>query len=150
MADNDLALGRLVEFLSRTPYWKNMAIVVTEDDAQGGADHIDAHRSLLMVISPYAQKGYVSHEHTSFGSIFKTFWNILGIPYLNQYDAGATDLADLFTSKPDDSPYQAIKPDLRLFDSEKAYSPLDNRFDWKALHQGPVLDDVKYIAEESR
>ncbi len=148
MADNDLALGRLVEFLSKTPYWENMAIVVTEDDAQGGADHIDAHRSILMVISPYAKKGYVSHAHTSFGSIFKTFWNILGIPYLNQYDAGATDLADLFAAKPDDSPYQAITPDPRLFDPEKAYSPLDKRFDWKALHQGPGLDDVKYIVEK--
>jgi YVTN family beta-propeller protein len=56
MADNDLALGRVIEFLSRTPYWKNMLIVVTEDDSQNGVDHIDAHRSLLMVISPFAQK----------------------------------------------------------------------------------------------
>ncbi len=56
MADNDLALGRTIEFLSKTPYWKNMMIVVTEDDPQGGVDHVDAHRSLLMVASPYAKK----------------------------------------------------------------------------------------------
>lgn len=56
MADNDLALGRLVEFLSHTPYWKEMAIIVTEDDSQDGRDHIDAHRSILLVISPYAKK----------------------------------------------------------------------------------------------
>lgn len=149
MADNDLALGRLVEFLSKTPYWKNMAIVVTEDDAQGGVDHVDAHRSILMVISPYARKGHISHTHTSFGSIFKTFWNILGIPYLNHYDAGAADLADMFTAKPDPQPYKAILPDPRLFDPEKAYSPLDKRFDWKALYQGPGLDDVQYLAKES-
>ncbi|MBA4058661.1 MAG: hypothetical protein C0490_28350, partial [Marivirga sp.] len=69
MADNDLALGRVVEYLSHLPQWKNMMIVVTEDDAQGGNDHIDAHRSLLMIISPYAKKSFVSHNHYSFGSI---------------------------------------------------------------------------------
>ncbi len=107
MMDNDLALGRLVEFLSHTPYWKNMAIIVTEDDAQDGQDHVDAHRSILMVISPYAKTNHVSHVHTSFGSIFKTFWNILGLPYLNQYDATATDLADMFRNEPDFTPYDA-------------------------------------------
>lgn len=148
MADNDLALGRLVEFLSRTPYWKNMAVVVTEDDAQGGVDHVDAHRSILMVISPYAKKDYIGHTHYSFGSIFKTFWHILGLPYLNQYDAGATDLYDLFETKPDLTPYNAIAPDLRLFNPEKAYDPLDAEFDWSALDEGPVLDDVEYIQED--
>ncbi|UCG26821.1 MAG: hypothetical protein JSV24_07520, partial [Bacteroidales bacterium] len=59
MADNDLAVGRIVEFLSHTPYWKNMAIFITEDDAQNGVDHVDAHRSILMVISPYAKRNYV-------------------------------------------------------------------------------------------
>jgi len=76
-------LGRAVEFLSRTPYRKNMLIVITEDDPQGGVDHVDAHRSLLMVISPYAKRNYVGHQHNSFGSIFKPFWHVLGIPYLN-------------------------------------------------------------------
>lgn len=148
MADNDLALGRLVEFLSKTPYWKNMAIVVTEDDAQGGVDHVDAHRSILMVISPFAKSGHISHTHTSFGSIFKTFWNILGIPYLNQYDAGASDLSDLFHPVADFRPYKAVLPDPRLFDPQKAYSPLDKRFDWRALKESPKLDDVEYIVEE--
>ena len=100
MADNDLAVGRIVEYLSHTPYWKNMMIVITEDDAQNGVDHIDAHRSILMVISPWVKKDYVSHVHYSFGSIFKTFWNILGLPYLNQYDAAANDLGDFFPTYP--------------------------------------------------
>ena len=68
MADNDLALGRTIEYLSHTAYWKNMLIVVTEDDAQNGVDHIDAHRSLLMVISPWVERDEVSHVHYSFGS----------------------------------------------------------------------------------
>ncbi len=143
MADNDLALGRLVEYLSHTPYWKDMAIVVTEDDPQGGVDHIDAHRSILMVISPYARQGHVSTVHYSFGSIMKTFWHVLGIPYLNQYDAGATDLADFFTATPDTTPYTAIAPDLRLFDPQKAFDPFDEEFDWEALAESPVMDDVE-------
>jgi len=141
MVDNDLAVGRIVEFLSNSPYWKNMAIIITEDDAQNGVDHIDAHRSVLMVISPYARKDYVSNVHYSFGSIFKTFWNILGLPYLNQYDAGATDLSDMFTGTPDFSPYVALPADIRIFDPQKALTPLDEKFDWKSLDDSPVLDN---------
>lgn len=145
MADNDLAVGRVVEFLSHTPYWKNMAIIVTEDDAQGGIDHVDAHRSILQVYSPYAKKNHVSHTHYSFGSLFKTFWNIFGIPYLNQYDAGATDLSDFFTNQPDFTPYSAMPVDNRVFDPKKALDPLDEKFDWKALNDSPILDDDDYL-----
>ncbi|MBN2409564.1 MAG: hypothetical protein JXE07_07480, partial [Candidatus Aminicenantes bacterium] len=147
MADNDLALGRLVEFLSRTPFWKNMVIVVTEDDPQNGVDHVDAHRSLLMVISPWAKRGHVSHVHASFGSILKTFWHILGLPYLNQYDAGAGDLADLFAAEADDSPYSALPPDLRIFDPRRALDPLDEDFNWEALDESPVLDNPETIRD---
>ena len=143
MADNDLAVGRIVEFLSHTPYWKNMAIVITEDDAQGGNDHVDAHRSVLMVISPYAKKNYVGSQHYSFGSIFKTFWNILGIPYLNQYDAAATDFGDLFTDQPDFTPYNAFPVDPRIFDPKKALTPMDAKFDWKAVIESPRLDNLE-------
>lgn len=148
MADNDLALGRIVEFLSHTPYWDSMAIFVTEDDSQDGQDHVDAHRSLLMVYSPYAKKNYVGHQHYSFGSIFKTFWNILGTPYLNQYDAAASDLSDMFTSEPDFTPYQAAPSDLRILDPQKLLDPFDENFDWKAVIESPVLDNVEGFIEE--
>jgi YVTN family beta-propeller protein len=140
MADNDLALGRVVEFLSHTPYWKNMLIIVLEDDPQGGVDHIDAHRSPLMVISPYVKRKYVGHVHYSFGSVFKTFWKILNVPYLNQYDATATDLGDMFTNKPDFTPYNALPIDPRIFDPQKALDPFDEKFDWKAFSQSEELD----------
>lgn len=143
MADNDLAIGRTIEFLSRTPYWKNMAIFITEDDPQGGVDHVDAHRSLLMVISPYTKKNYIGKWHYSFGSIFKTFWHILGVPYLNQYDAGATTLADLFTETPDFTPYNAIPADLKVFDPHKALTPIDEKFDWKAFAASEELDKTE-------
>jgi len=129
MMDNDLALGRLVDFLSHTPYWKNMAILVTEDDPQGGVDHVDAHRSIAMVISPYAKKGHVSHVHTSFGSLMKTMWNVLGVPYLNQNDASVADMADCFMDSPDPTPYVALPVDTDIFDPEKAMTPLDENFD---------------------
>jgi len=145
MADNDLALGRLVEFLSRTSHWKDMAILVTEDDPQNGVDHVDAHRSVLMVISPWSKKGWVSHVHSSFGSIIKTAWHILGLPYLNQYDGGAADLADMFSSRPDFSPYSALPADPRIFDPQKALDPLDEKFNWRALRESPLLDDPETI-----
>jgi len=145
MADNDLALGRLVEFLSHTRYWKETAIVVTEDDPQNGQDHVDAHRSLMMVISPYAKKGYVGHVHYSFGSLMKTFWHLLGLPDLNQYDGGAADLADLFTAEADPTPYAAKPVDARIFDPKKALDPLDEKFNWKALEDSPKLDDPETI-----
>jgi len=150
MVDNDLAVGRIVEYLTHTPYWNSMAIIITEDDAQNGVDHIDAHRSILMVISPYAKKDFVSKVHYSFGSIFKTFWNILGLPYLNQYDAGATDLSDMFTGIPDFAPYNALPPDIRIFDPQKALSPLDEKFDWNSLNDSPKLDDPKEMVKDQK
>ncbi|MDB4303416.1 hypothetical protein N9934_01315 [Desulfosarcina sp.] len=150
MADNDLAVGRIVEYLSHTLYWENMLILITEDDAQNGVDHIDAHRSILMLISPWIKKDYVSHVHYSFGSLFKTYWNILGLPYLNQYDAGATDLSDFFTSSPDYSPYNALAVDSRMFDPQKALDPFDEKFDWKAVTESPQIDNVEDMFRESK
>jgi YVTN family beta-propeller protein len=150
MADNDLAVGRIVEYLSRTPYWKDMLIVITEDDAQGGVDHVDAHRSVLMLISPWVKKDYMSHVHYSFGSIFKTFWNILGLPYLNQYDAGATDMSDFFTATPDFKPYNAISVDPHMFDPQQALDPFDEDFDWQALENSPQIDNVEDMFRDSK
>jgi YVTN family beta-propeller protein len=150
MADNDLAVGRIVEYLSHTPYWENMLIVITEDDAQNGVDHIDAHRSVLMLISPWVKKDYVSHTHTSFGSIFKTFWNILGLPYLNQYDAGASDLHDFFTDTPNLKPYNALGVNPAMFEPQKALDPFDETFDWKALEESPEIDNPEDMLRESK
>jgi hypothetical protein len=122
VADNDLALGKLVELFSHSPFWKDMAIFVTEDDAQDGRDHVDAHRSLLMVASPYARRG-ASHVHTSMASILKTFNLVFGLPPLNQYDAAASDLADMFTDQPDFTPYEALPSDARIFDPAKVVEP---------------------------
>ena len=127
VADNDYALGRIVEFLSLTPWWREMAIFVTEDDAQGGRDHIDAHRTVFMGIGPYFKRNYVSHVNTSFPGMLKTIFRLLGLPPLNLFDAVASDLSDCFTNTPDYEVYQVRREDPRLFDPAAAREPLDPR-----------------------
>jgi YVTN family beta-propeller protein len=127
VADNDYALGRIVEFLSQTPWWREMAIFITEDDAQGGRDHIDAHRTVFMGIGPYFKRNYVSHVNTSFPGMLKTIFRLLGLPPLNLFDAVASDLSDCFTNTPDYDGYQVAKEDARLFDPAAAREPLDPR-----------------------
>ena len=125
VADNDLALGRIVEYLSHTPWWRDMVIFITEDDAAGGVDHLDAHRTVMMVVSPYAKHGYVAHENSSFSGMLKTVYRMLHIPPLNLYDAVATDLSECFQSTPDFRPYDALPSDLAIFDPAKAREPMD-------------------------
>ncbi len=125
VADNDYALGRIVEFLSNTQWWKEMAVFVTEDNARGGRDHIDSHRTVLMAAGPYIKRSYVSHVHSSFPGLLKTIFRILGVPPLNLYDAAASDLADCFLASPDFTPYRALPVDSRLFNPAAAREPLD-------------------------
>ncbi len=140
MTDNDLALGRIISFLSKTKYWKNMLVVVTEDDPQGGVDHVDAHRSILMMAGPYVKKGYVSHRHANFGSVLKTMYAILGVPPVNQFDASASILDDFFTGTPDLSPYEWEQTDDRIFDPKKAMKKYGRDFDWRKIKQAAKMD----------
>ena len=141
MADNDLALGRIVEFLSHTPYWKNMAIFVTQDDSGGEPDHVDAQRSVLLVISPWAKRGYVSHRHTTILSMHRTLYEIFGLPPLNMFDALANDFADCFTNQPDFRPYRAVPVDPRIFDPEKAKDPKDPDYGQARKLPSIAMDD---------
>ena len=143
MADNDYALGRILEYLSRTPWWPQMAVFITEDDAQGWVDHIDSHRTVLLVASPYAKKNYVSHVNSSFPGLLKTVFRLLGIPPLNLFDAVASDLSDCFTDQPDFTPYQVLPIDPRLFDPAKAKEPLDPE-------PSPRMDDPSVLREQHR
>lgn len=146
MSDNDLALGRLIEIVSQSPWWKETAIFVAEDDAQGYRDTVDAHRSVCMVISPYARSNYVSHTHTNFGSILKTMFLIHGLPPLNQYDAFASDLEDMFTLEPENiEPYHALPVHPEIFDPQKAFDPYDREFNWKAINDFVPLDNQEFL-----
>jgi len=141
VADNDLAVGRILHFLSRTPYWKNMLVIVTEDDPQGGVDHIDAHRSILMMAGPYVKRNYTSNTHANFGSILKVIYNILDIPYVNQYDATASLLDDFFTDKPNYTPYNLVYPSKEIFNPTNAMKRYNRDIDWRKVEKGPEMDD---------
>jgi YVTN family beta-propeller protein len=141
MADNDLALGRVMQTLSHSRWWPEMLVIVAEDDPQGGRDHVDAHRSMLMLAGPHVRRGYVSHTLTSFGSIMRLMFLVLGVPPLNQFDAIASLPLDFFARVPDGTPYVARPLDKRLFDPDAALKPFDRRFDWKGLAASPVMDD---------
>ena len=141
MADNDLALGRMIQFLSHTPYWKNMLVIITEDDPQGGVDHIDAHRSVLMMAGPYVKRHYISHRHANFGSILRVIYTLLGVPAVNHYDQTATVLDDFFTDQPNFTPYQFSFPDKRIFDAEKTLIRYNRTIDWRKIKKTVEMDD---------
>jgi DNA-binding beta-propeller fold protein YncE/phospholipase C len=109
IADNDLALGQCVEALSKSRFWKKMAIFVIEDDPQNGFDHIDGHRSLCLVVSPFTQTGKVVSKFYNQTSVLHTMQRILGVPPMNQLDARAPLMADCFVNKPNLKPYK-VKP----------------------------------------
>jgi YVTN family beta-propeller protein len=107
VADNDLALGRIVEAISHSRYWKESAIFVTEDDSQDGLDHIDGHRTVGLVASPYVKHGRVDRNLFSIINVFRTIEQILGLTPANQYAAAAEPMFSVFTSTPDLTPYIA-------------------------------------------
>ena len=111
VADNDLALGRIVEAISKSRYWKDSAIFVTEDDSQDGLDHVDGHRTVGLVISPYTRRHAVDSTFYSIINIFRTIKQLLGLPAVNQYDLAAQPMFDVFTSHRDLTPY-AARPNI--------------------------------------
>jgi YVTN family beta-propeller protein len=115
MADNDLALGRLVDAVSHSSYWGSTAILVTEDDAQDGPDHVDAHRTLGYVISPYTQTGAVDPRQYDSAALTALLERLLGMPPMSIVDARAPSMWSAFTSKPNFTPYSAIQPQVTPF-----------------------------------
>jgi hypothetical protein len=107
IAENDLALGRLVESITRSRYWKDSAIFVLEDDAQNGPDHVDAHRSPALAISPYVRRGSVDSTLYTTSGMLRTMELILGLQPMSQFDAAALPLWASFQEKPDTTPYTA-------------------------------------------
>ncbi|CAN5488225.1 beta-propeller fold lactonase family protein [soil metagenome] len=142
MADNDLALGRMVEFLSHTPQWKNMLILVTEDDSGGEADHVDAQRSVFLAIGPYVKRSYVSHRHTTITSMHRTLYEIFGLPPLNLFDALSNDFSDCFTATPDFTPYAAAPIDKRLYDWPGSRDKNDP--DYRLARKMPTIERDTY------
>jgi hypothetical protein len=107
VADNDLALGRVIEGLSRSPFWKDMAVFVIEDDPQAGWDHVSGYRTVAMCAGPYVKRGAVVSTQYNTTSLLRTIEQILGLPPMNQFDASATPMFDCFTDEADARPFVA-------------------------------------------
>ena len=113
MADNDLALGRLIEAVSGSKYWRDTVFFVLEDDAQSGPDHVDSHRSVLMVVSAYNKPGVI-HRFVNTTDVLATIEEILGLDAMSQFDYFGRPLREIFSTEADMRPYAAIRPDVDL------------------------------------
>jgi len=120
VAENDRALGRLIDALSHSRFWSETAVFVLEDDAQNGPDHVDCHRSPLLVMSPYVRRGAVDSSFYTTASVLRTIELILGIPPMSQYDAAADPLFAAFTMRPDTAAFASL-PSLWPLDERNAF-----------------------------
>ena len=116
MADNDLAVGKLVEHISKSPIWKNSVIFIVEDDAQNGPDHVDAHRTTAYIAGGYIKHHVVDHTMYSTSSILRTIELILGMPPMTQYDAAATPMWRCFANIADKTPFNSLPSNINLND----------------------------------
>ena len=142
MADNDLALGRIVEGLSHSPFWKDTVVFVVEDDAQNGPDHVDSHRAPLLVISPYNRRGAV-HRFANTTDVLATIEDILGLDSLSHFDTFGRPLHGIFAATPDLTPYQALVPKQPLTDVNPPNAPgatQSLRLDFTAPDAAPAAE----------
>jgi YVTN family beta-propeller protein len=141
-ADNDLAVGMFVDYVSKSRIWKNCAIFILEDDAQNGPDHVDAHRSAAYLISPYVKRNFVDHTMYSTTGIIRTMELILGMPSMTQYDAAATPLWRCFTTNPNFTPYNYLPANINLNDrnpKKGKLAMLSEKFNWSKEDAVPDL-----------
>ena len=160
VADNDLALGQIVERLSQSPAWSTLALFVLEDDAQDGPDHVDAHRSVLLVASPYARSGVVDSTFYTTSSVVRSIGLILGLDPLSQYDAAATPLWNAFSQRSDTTPFLHLRnvwpldelnprafrsriPDRDLARADAADEELLNWEIWTSVRSGSAPPPVR-------
>ena len=150
VADNDLALGRIVEAISHSKYWEETCIFVTEDDPQAGLDHVDGHRTVGLVISPYTKRKQVVSTNYTQINMFRTIENILGIPPLNQFDLAAEPMLDCFTSKPDFTPYTALINNIPLDELNPELTSLTgDALYWAKKSMEQNLDELDRIDEDT-
>lgn len=150
VADNDLALGQIVEGLSKSQFWKKMAIFVVEDDAQDAVDHVDGHRTVALAISPYIKRGSVDSTFYAHQSMLKTIELILGIPPLTIFDLIATDMRASFTEKADYTPYVAVMPRQSIYEVNPPLSALKGKAKAAALASLRMRFDIPDAAPTDR
>jgi YVTN family beta-propeller protein len=144
VADNDLAIGLFLDHLSHSSIWNESLVIMVEDDAQNGPDHVDAHRSVALVAGGYVKKGYVDHTSYSTTSLLRTMELVLGLPPMTQYDAAATPLWRCMNNSPSHEPYSVRPVTVDLNDKNIVHSrwqQMSEKFDFTAEDR---IDDAKF------
>jgi len=150
VADNDLALGRIVEAVSHSRFWPKTCIFVVEDDPQAGLDHVDGHRSVAFVISPYTRRHVVDSSNYNQTSVVRTIELILGLPPMNQFDVSAAPMASCFTNKPVFTPYQVAPNRIPLDEMNPPLAALSGaRWYWAMKSLSLPLDNVDEADEDT-
>jgi len=151
VASNDLGLGRMVEAATRSRFWKEMCIFVIEDDAQNGPDHVDAHRTVGLVLSPYCKRQFLDSTPYTTASMVRTIELILGLPPMTQYDAGATPMFNCFNKTAKLQPYSVRQPKADLVAKNTKQSPFareSSRMNFKEYDLAPEdeLNRILWVA----
>ena len=165
VADNDLALGRVVDAVSHSPYWDDTAIFVLEDDAQDGADHVDAHRSIAFVVSKYspgsssaspAAQPYVEHRFYTTVNLIHTMEMLLGLPPMNQNDAYAPVMSQMFSGAGDQPAYKADYRNLKsgmVYETNKREAPgakISSRMDFSRPDAAPAAQLNRVLWQDQK
>jgi hypothetical protein len=140
MADNDLALGRIIEALSKSPFWGNTVVFVLEDDAQAGTDHVDSHRSPLLVISAY-NRGKVFHRFANTTDVVATIEDILGLGRMSQFDHYGRPLREIWEATPDLTPYTPLVSSVPLDEKNPPRTALAEASKKLRLEKADMSDD---------
>ncbi|MBO9200068.1 MULTISPECIES: bifunctional YncE family protein/alkaline phosphatase family protein [Niastella] len=144
VADNDLAVGMFIEYLSKSPIWKECAVFVIEDDAQNGADHVDAHRSTAYVAGGFVKRRFIDHTMYSTTSMLRTMELILGIPPMSQYDAAATPMWRCFTTTTDLTPFRSLPTNIDLNEKNVAQNKWQQRSEAFNLKKEDAVPDLEF------
>lgn len=148
VADNDLSVGMFLDYLSKSPVWKESVVFILEDDAQNGPDHVDAHRSPAYIAGPFVKRKFVDHTAYTTSGMLRTIELILGIPPMSQFDAAAKPLFRCFTSIPDYTPFKSLPNNIDLRDKNIVLNDLSRRseqFDFSKEDRVPDLEFSEVI-----
>jgi YVTN family beta-propeller protein len=144
VADNDLAVGMFLDYLSKSPVWKESTVFIVEDDAQNGPDHVDAHRSPVYLAGPYVKRNFVDHTPYTTSGVLRTIELILGLPPMSQYDAAATPLWRCFTSTPNQNVFNSLPANIDLNDKNTAVNKLSKKSETFNLSKEDAIPDAEF------
>lgn len=144
VADNDLAVGRFVEHLSKSPIWNESVVFILEDDAQNGPDHVDAHRSIAFMAGGFVKRGFVDHTMYSTSGMLRTMELILGLKPMSQYDAAATPMWRCFAKKADPTPFKAREAGIDINERNVAVNRNSKRSSLFNLTRPDDIDDLVF------